>query len=90
MEILAGIDWELIVIMILQIDYLIARTVLGRPHVERVLCVRRILTKVRTPILPPIKSVSNTPVIFTSLDAKNQTTYLHEAGTDKQTDLLGV
>ena len=70
MVILAGIDWELIVIIILQIDYLIARTVLGRPHVERVLCVRRILTKVRTPILPPIKSVSNTPVIFTSLDAK--------------------
>ena len=86
MEILAGIDWELIVIIILQIDYLIARTVLGRPHVERVLCVRRILTKVRT----PIKSVSNTPVIFISLDAKNQTTYLHEAGTDKQTVLLGV
>ena len=86
MVILAGIDWELIVIIILQIDYLIARTVLGRPHVERVLCVRRILTKVRT----PIKSVSNTPVIFISLDAKNQTTYLHEAGTDKQTVLLGV
>ena len=67
MEILAGVERELITIIILQIDCLIARTVLGRPHANQVPCMERTLTEVRAPILPRNKSVSNTLVLFNGL-----------------------